>query len=458
MSDKHLCQVGFSCLNARQLREWYRACFGMVRSGGILGFPPMPTDRIQGIRPNPVEKVSWLVERQHFFQLEFFQFYRPRSRPRPADWRVCDIGYSMVGFHTREFDKTLALLAANSDQPMPAPVGPPGDRRVCLRDPEGNWLEVMERDPLVHIEGAEPGIERPELPTATRFMRLSVPNLEITRDAFINGMGLSEVSDYQLHTSQHESLWGLEGARTRTALLRGRNFLVEVVEYLSPEPKPWPQHYQICDQGFMNIAIGFTRTRDFDRAFARATAHGMTANGKPVDIGIFRVMYVNDPQGFSFELLNARKGLWSMSGFNPAEPYVANEILIDAPSAAVWERLIDHQRIGDWSVFRGRVLRRGGESGNGPGCIRELTAPGVRITEELVAWEEGRHYTYRLRTGAPFSWHQGDVFVSEEHGRTRVRWAIRFRPIIPFTGGLTAWLLGKIFARALRKLKSQLER
>ena len=80
------------------------------------------------------------------------------------------------------------------------------------------------------------------------------------------------------------------------------------------------------------------------------------------------------------------------------------------------------------------------------------------ITEEVVAWDEGRHYAYRLRTGAPFRWHRGDVFVSEEHGKTRVRWAIRFESRIPFTGKITAWLLQKVFASALKNLKSQLER
>jgi catechol 2,3-dioxygenase-like lactoylglutathione lyase family enzyme len=458
MSNKHLCQVGFSCVNAGQLRDWYHDCFGMVYSGAIVAFPPMSTDAIQGITPNPVEKVSWLVDQQDYFQLEFFQFYRPQSRPRPVGRRFCDIGYSMVGIHAQDFDKVMARVAANSDRPLPAPVGTAGDRRVCFQDPEGNWVEVMERDPLSQIEGSDPGIIRPELLTATRFMRLSVPSLDITRDAFINAMGLSEVEGYQLHTPEHEALWGLEGAETKTALLRGRNFLVEIVEYQSHDPKPWPEGYQISDQGFMNIALGFSETSEFDRAFDHAHANGMTPNGKPVDIGLFRVMYVNDPQGFSVEMLNARKSLWSMSGFNTGEPYVENEIVIDAPVIDTWNRLIDHGSIGNWSLFTGTVLRPGEDSANGPGCIRQLTAFGARITEEVVAWDEGKHYSYRLRTGAPFRWHRGDIFVSQEHGKTRVRWAIRFESRIPFTGRMTGWLLQKIFASALKNLKVQLER
>jgi hypothetical protein len=163
MSDKHISQVAFCALNAANLRDWYQSAFGMVKSGQILSAPPMQTDRIQGISPNPIEKISWLVDQQDYFQLEFFQYYRPKSKPKPVDWRPCDIGYNMVGIFARDFDKVVNQIAAVSDQALPAPVGEAGDRRVCLQDPEGNWLEVMERDPMTQIEGADPCIVRPEL-------------------------------------------------------------------------------------------------------------------------------------------------------------------------------------------------------------------------------------------------------------------------------------------------------
>ena len=232
MSNKHICQVAFSACNAALLRDWYRNAFGMVRGAGVLlTAPPMPTRRIQGIAPNPVEKVTWLVDQQDYFQLEFFQYYRPRSKLRPADWRPCDIGYSMVGIFARDFGRVLAMVAAHSDRPLPAPVGSPGDRRVCLQDPEGNWVEILERDPTTLVEGMDPCVARPELLAATRFMRVSVPDLQRARETFVDAMGLSAVEDFALHAPEHEALWGLEGAQTETALLRGRNFLVELVQY-----------------------------------------------------------------------------------------------------------------------------------------------------------------------------------------------------------------------------------
>lgn len=458
MTEPRICQVALCGHNAARLREWYCAVFDLARgSGALLSLPPMPTQRIQGIEPNPAETVTWLVDRQDYFQLEFFQFHRPRSRLKPPGWRPCDIGYSMMGIHVSDFDLTLHRYAAHSDLRLPEPVGEAGDRRACVRDPEGNWIEIMERDPLAEIAGTDPGIVRPELGSAVRFMRVSVPDLARAQQTFVGAMGLCQVADRALHVPEHEAMWDLAGADTDSVLLRGRNFLVELVQYRSHAPLPRPAGYQICDQGFMNIAVGFDTPVEFDSAFRHAVAEGMRPNGRPVDIGIFRVMYVNDADDFSVEMLCARKSLWALTGFVAAGPYVANEVCIEAAPEAVWQRLVDHAELGSWTMFKGKVLRPGPLAANGPGCLRELRGFGLRITEEVVDWIEGSHYSYRVRTGAPFRWHRGDVFLTEEGGATRVRWTIRFESWLPLAGKPIAWVLGWVFRCALARLKRQLE-
>ena len=455
VTDKHICQVAFSAMNGPALRDWYANVFGFVKSGKIIFFPPS-TSKVQGI-PGAWEKCSWLIDQQDYFQLEFFQFWSPRTKLKPDGWRPCDIGYNMVGIAVSDFDQVLRNVGAFSAIAPPAVAGEVGTRRACIKDPEGNWVEIYERDPLTQLEGACPNIVRPEVPAVVRTMRASVPSLEDARRTYVDALGLQVVDDFQLHTSQDEALWELQDAKASTLLLRGDNFLLELVQYSSPEPQPRPDQYSLADQGFMNIALGYRNNRDYDRSFAHATRNGMTPNGKVTDIGIFRVMYVNDQHGFSVEMLNARRAFWSISGFNAKQPYVELEIDIHAPAATVWSHLTDHAGIGNWSLFKGRVLRAGHSDPNGTGCMRELCAPGMRITEEIIAWEEGRHYAYQLRTGAPFKKHQGDVYVAANNGITRVRWAIRFESWIPFSGKITACLLGLVFRRALHKLKRQLE-
>jgi len=454
-SDKHICQVAFSALNAPALREWYANVFGFVKSGKVIFFPPS-TSNVQGI-PGAWEKCSWLIDQQDYFQLEFFQFWKPRIRLKPDNWRPCDTGYNMVGIAVNDFDQVLRNIGAFSGIEQPEVFGEAGNRRACVSDPEGNLVEVYERDPLTLVEGASTDLVRPEVPAVVRTMRASVPSLEDARQAFVDAMGLQVVADFQLHDDQDEAMWGLPGAKASRLLLRGANFLLELVEYSSPSAAPWPEGYSIADQGFMNIALGYRDSRDYDQCFEHAVHHGMRPNGKVTDIGVFRVMYVNDRHGFSVEMLNARKAFWSVSGFNSKESYIENEIEIDAPLEQVWQHLTDHARIDDWSIFKGRIMREGKPDPNGTGCIRELSAPALRITEEITAWEENSHYAYQLRTGAPFRKHQGDVFVLEQNGGTRVRWAIRFDSWIPFSGKITAWLLGLVFRSALRNLKVRLE-
>jgi catechol 2,3-dioxygenase-like lactoylglutathione lyase family enzyme len=456
-SEKHICQVAFSALNGPGLREWYANVFGLVKSGKTVFFPPA-TARVQGI-PGAWEKCSWLIDQQDYFQLEFFQFWKPHSRLKPGGWRPCDIGYNMLGIAVTDFDQVLRNVAAFSSLEAPRAFGKAGERRACVADPEGNLVEIYERDPLTLIEDADIRVCRPEVPAVVRSIRVSVPSLEEARATFVDAMGLQVVEGFRLHNARDEAMWGLKGVKASSLVLRSANFLLELVEYSTPEPSPWPQGYSIKDQGFMNIAFGFRDRDDYDRSFARATRGGMRPNGEVVDLGLGKVMYVNDRHGFSVEMLMVGKRFWSILGFKPAEAYVENEIEMNAPASEVWTQLTDHASIGNWSTFTCKVLRSGREDPNGIGCVRELIAPGVRILEEVTAWDEGgRHYAYQLRSGAPFRKHQGDIFVTEDgQGRSRVRWAIRLDCWIPFSGKLIAWLLERVFKRELRKLKSRVE-
>jgi hypothetical protein len=64
---------------------------------------------------------------------------------------------------------------------------------------------------------------------------------------------------------------------------------------------------------------------------------------------------------------------------------VENEILIDAPVGTVWQGLTHYAGMGDWTMFRGRLLRHGTEHPNGADALREMRAPGLRILDS-VGW------------------------------------------------------------------------
>ena len=229
MSDKHICQVAFSSKDAPALRDWYHKVFGFVKSGRMLFTPPV-TAQVQGI-PNAWEDCRWLIDKQDYFQLEFFKFLNPTSKDRPRDWNPADIGYNMISIVVNDFDHTLAQVGGDTGAAKPLVHGRDGERRACMQDIDGNWVEVLEADPIATLDGDAGNIVRPEVPALVRAMRVSVPSLDDARETFVDALGMSEVKGYKFHTPKDEAMWGLEGAKARSMVVRTKNFLLELVQY-----------------------------------------------------------------------------------------------------------------------------------------------------------------------------------------------------------------------------------
>lgn len=448
----HVCQVAFCAFDAAALRRWYRDVFGLLESGGILFLPPLTT-QVQGVKGG-TETCRWLVDEQDYFQLEFFCFLKPKSKPRPSGWKPSDIGYTTLGIHVGDFDATLARLETVGSEPITAPMGNEGARRVCAKDPEGNIVEIFEADPFTYGETAP---VRPELGVCVRSMVVSVPDLEKARAYFADTLGLTVVEGETLHAPEHEALWGLTGAKAERLLLRSENFLVELVQYRDPVPSPWPEGYRVCDHGFMNIALGYRTTDEFDSAFQTAVEQGARPNGKPVSLAGGTVMYVNDAAGFSVEMLTVKKFSWTIFGFNPRYAYVENEIRIDASPEAVWEVLADHDTMGDWCLFKGKTVREGTPDPRGKGTRRQMRGLGMKILEEIIEWEPNHRFAYTVLKGGGVKDYRGDLVLTPEEGGTRLRWSIRFRPKLPGGGKASALLLKRIFANAVKNLKAKVE-
>lgn len=446
--------LGQIALNVYDLgvRDWYERTFGLVYAGATdMFFGPTAT-RVQGI-PRVAERCKWLIDAKADFQLEFFKFLSPRSKPRRPDARLSDVGYQMMGIYVRDFDTVIERLLSDGHR-LVGPLGAPGDRRACVRDPEGNLVEVFERDPL---PGPAPALARPEVPATVRTLTISVPHLDRFKKSLIEVFDLDEAEGSPLHSPEHEALWGLEGAARRSALLRATGALIELVQYESPRPRPWPDGYRICDQGFMNMAFVFRSAAEFDRYFSRAIAAGFRANGKPLDAGVFKVMYVNDPEGFSIELLYPRPWAYRLTGFVPSIPYIQEEVAVRAPAERVWSVVSDHERMKEWTGLASQLLRPGLRERNGVGAVRKLGVLGAGAEEEIVEFVPGERYVYRLLRGAPLRNHRGTFMLIPEGSATRVRWAAQFEAVVPGTGAFLAAGITRLFRTSLGRLKRLVE-
>jgi catechol 2,3-dioxygenase-like lactoylglutathione lyase family enzyme len=263
-----------------------------------------------------------------WMQFEMMEFQKPRMRPVPADWRPSDIGYSTIGLTVDDFDATLRRIRRTSGRLLSAPAGRAGDRRVCLRDPDGVLLEIRERD--VSPPPSAPPV-RPGQP-AVRFVTLSVPDVDEARRFWREGIGLDEVEAF-LHTPEDEALWGLRGAARKTAVMAAGAAFIELVEYVSPSGRGRPAGYLLSDQGILNVALGTDDETVFSETYDRALRAGYRANSEPWSESGATVVYLSDHDGVSVELLYVSHQAMERMGFVPDPAALCDGDIIVARSS-----------------------------------------------------------------------------------------------------------------------------
>ena len=450
-------QIAFSVVDLRLTERWFREGFGLLPAGGSRALMRGPlAANVQGLT-RAASTCWWLLGRNSWFQLELFQFERPMAKLMPADFRPCDIGYTRIGIWVEDFDATMNRLAGLGSQPLTAPQGERGTRRSCVRNPDGVYVEIMEDDPLP--ESNRRG--RVDCPAAIRSVTLSVPQLVNAAAFFEAGIGL-KASTVALHTPEHEALWGLAGATTESRLFDGGEVLIEVVQYLDPVGKPRPDGYRLSDQGILNIAFGARRKTDFDAVHRRAEAFGAQPNCRPIHLPrVGSVVYVNDPHGFSVEILRTTPGLSDLIfGFEPRPLHkrpdtdtrrIEHQININAPVDKVWEAITDQDNMAAWIGFAPVTVRREGwTQRQGAGSERLMQGPrGVgQVVEQVIATSPQQSLRYRVIDGSPLTCHQGEITLNQSDGHTELHWSIRFRPKVAGTGAL----LQKVLQGKLRSM------
>jgi catechol 2,3-dioxygenase-like lactoylglutathione lyase family enzyme len=310
------CQIALSTADLRRSHHWYRDALGFRAAGERRHREGDQWAAVPGL-PEASFDVWCLVGARPFFQIEMFEFARPRPRPLPGGHGPRDFGYSMFGIHVDDMDQALERIACSGGVPLTEPMGEVGARRVCLRDPDGIMLELMEDAPVSAPRSAPGGqFDGPSI----EFVSVSVRNIEQIRKFWVDILGLEELGGTPVHQRSHARLWGLEGASRETIVLRGGQVALEFVKYSEPQCRARPAGYLISDHGVLNVALGSTDRSQFEATYERAAAHGFEGYQKPWRVpDVATVVYLRDPQGLSVELLHVEPAALNRMGF------VANE-------------------------------------------------------------------------------------------------------------------------------------
>jgi len=141
---------------------------------------------------------------------------------------------------------------------------------------------------------------------------------------------------------------------------------------------------------------------------------------------------------------------------------------IEAPAAAVWARVSDHEDTPSWvdAAKRVTLTREGASERDGLGAVRVVDfKPRLwsTIHEEIVRFDPPHAFEYVLFKGMPgLRDHLGRVAVDDlGDGRSRLRWEVdfEFRTVHPFRPFVSSFVrdFEGVLSEAVASLKRQLE-
>lgn len=250
----------------------------------------------------------FLVDDRNLIQLELNRFRSPKPRPRPEGWRPCDTGIGRLAIKVSNFEDTLVRLKGAGFNPLTSEMNVEGARRVCIHDPDDILVEIIESNPG----------EFPET-TVSRIagIALSAPDLGRARQSYVETLGIRET---QSPLPYRESLWGLDGAQRDIIALDAEGCWIEVAQYTDPKPKPRPDDYLKSDLGLVHIGFRCGDRGDYDRTLKRVLDGGFERSKRVLHFHIFKISYLRDDQGFTWELFYVPRWLDRAFGFRPPPP------------------------------------------------------------------------------------------------------------------------------------------
>lgn len=133
------------------------------------------------------------------------------------------------------------------------------------------------------------------------------------------------------------------------------------------------------------------------------------------------------------------------------------EETIEAPAAALWSAITDHEGMARWLPAKVSLLAR--REGGGVGTVRRIRASGVVAIDEEVVYADPPEGTrpgrlvYRIVRGAPLDFHRGEMLVEPiSASRSRLRWDIVVASRVPGVARATIALLTPAIGAGVRKL------
>ena len=306
-------QIAISVADLERAQGWYRDVIGLEPAGGTNLFAGPLASMVQGV-PRAASTCWWLVDRQEPVPDRAVRVPKPAGPLAAA--RLATLRHRLhddLLRRRRSRPRDRACGEAGIRAAHASRSAEPGARRVCVRDPDGVLIELMEEDPPGGGPRARPRPER------RRGGSLGDPLGRRTWSArarfFERVLGLAGRRT-ALHGPSTRSSGASRRAKRDSLALWADDMVVELVQYLEP-PAGRGRPGTDLGPGAPQHRVRVPRSGEFEAAYARCTEAGPTSNGPPLRLGAWSVVYVNDDQGFSVELLHVEPWYEGRMGFRP---------------------------------------------------------------------------------------------------------------------------------------------
>ena len=134
--------TGFIVSDIEKLLPFYRDILGMevVADLGVIGGPV--NEAVMGIPGSEVKIVMLQMGGQ---TVEFVQLVTPPGQPIPDDAQYAKVGRSHIAFEVDDIKAIYKRLEEKGIRFVCPPQQIPGMTFFYLRDPEGLWVEMVQR-------------------------------------------------------------------------------------------------------------------------------------------------------------------------------------------------------------------------------------------------------------------------------------------------------------------------
>jgi glyoxylase I family protein len=130
---------------------------------------------------------------------------------------------------------------------------------------------------------------------------ICVSDIERSLGFYRDMLGMKVVIDSRISGPEVDQILALDGADARRVYVAGYGGRIELFKFDSPQGKPFPEDFKVCDVGLTHIAF---EVENIQELYEELSAKGIKFHNPPLPVqNRGMVCYLRDPDGVVLEFI-----------------------------------------------------------------------------------------------------------------------------------------------------------